>query len=200
MSLSFCTVRGGEFQPYMDTLGALRISVFREWPYLYEGDLNYERKYLSTYATSSSSFGFFVFDGKELVGATTAIELLDETSEFQKPFLEQSIPVQSVIYFGESILLSKYRGLGLGKKFMQERLNYALSFTDKKYAAFCAVQREIDHPLKPKGYVPLDGFWKLQGFLPRAGMTAQFSWKDLGEQQETQKTLQFWLRSLEEEA
>ena len=32
-------VRGPELEPWIDVLGGLRIAVFREFPYLYEGDL-----------------------------------------------------------------------------------------------------------------------------------------------------------------
>lgn len=198
MSLSFKVVRGSAFGPHLDELGKLRIAVFSEWPYIYEGHLGYERKYLETYSRAATSFGFLVYDGIELVGATTAIELEHETVEFQKPFLEQKIPLETVIYFGESILLPEYRGAGLGKRFMHERLTYANSFKNKKFAAFCAVQREQNHSLKPAGYIPLDGFWQQQGFSPRSGMVAYFSWKDLDKHQETQKELQFWLRPLEE--
>ena len=31
-------------------VAALRIAVFRDWPYLYDGDADYEARYLDTYA------------------------------------------------------------------------------------------------------------------------------------------------------
>lgn len=199
MSLSFRTERGSGFLKVLDVLGELRIRVFRDWPYLYEGDLEYEREYLHTYVHAPTSFGFFAYDGDKMVGATTAIELRHESAEFQKPFLDQKIPIDDVVYFGESILLSEYRGQGVGKRFMQERLQYTRSFGTKTWAAFCAVVREANHPLKPKDYEPLDGFWRASGFSPRPGMLAHFNWKDLDKKHEDQKQLQFWLQELKKE-
>lgn len=198
MSLTFRTERGAGFSSILDELGELRIRVFREWPYLYEGNLDYERTYLKTYLQSPTSFGFFAFDGDKLVGATTAMELQDELLAFQQPFIQQSFDVNKVVYFGESILLPEYRGKGLGKRFMQERLSYARSFGDKEFAAFCAVARPSDHPLRPASYKPLDQFWLASGFTPCEDMVASFKWKDLDKKHDDQKILQFWLQPLKE--
>jgi len=53
-----------------------------------------------------------------------------------------------------------------------------------------------DHPLKPEGYRPLDAFWRRRGYKPLEGVIAQFGWRDLGEDAESSKALQFWLREL----
>ena len=41
-------VKGKEILPYIEALGKLRIEIFKEFPYLYAGDMEYERKYLNT--------------------------------------------------------------------------------------------------------------------------------------------------------
>lgn len=82
---------GREIEPYLDALGALRIEVFREFPYLYDGDLAYERRYLETYVRSARSLAVLVFAGAELIGATTCLPLEDEAAEFQQPFLTAGI-------------------------------------------------------------------------------------------------------------
>lgn len=198
MKTRFQAYRGASLANKIEDLGQLRIRVFQDWPYLYEGDLEYERTYLGTYLRSATSFALLAFDGDELIGATTAIELQDESEEFKQPFRERGINPGSVVYFGESILLAPYRGLGIGKEFMRARLEYATSLPDKSLAAFCAVIRPSNHPAKPAGYRPLDDFWRGQGFRPEPGMIAEYKWKDLGEEQESKKSLQFWLRPLEE--
>lgn len=198
MKTRFETHRGASLANKIEDLGGLRIQVFQDWPYLYEGDLEYERNYLSTYLNSPTSFALLAFDGEKLIGATTAIELQDEGEEFQRPFRERGVNPADVVYFGESILLAPYRGLGIGKEFMRARLEYAMSLPGKKLAAFCAVIRPSTHPAKPDGYRPLDDFWRNQGFSPEPGMVAEYKWKDLGAKEETKKSLQFWLRPLKE--
>src|SRR5690242_19351414 len=41
---------GAAIEGYLDVLAALRIRVFREYPYLYDGSLAYEQEYLASYA------------------------------------------------------------------------------------------------------------------------------------------------------
>ena len=40
---------GAALDAALDDVARLRITVFREWPYLYDGDLEYERDYLNAY-------------------------------------------------------------------------------------------------------------------------------------------------------
>ena len=48
-------VSGAAIEPWLDDVARLRIAVFRDWPYLYEGDAAYERDYLAAYARSADS-------------------------------------------------------------------------------------------------------------------------------------------------
>ena len=67
---------------------------------------------------------------------------------------------------------------------------------NRKLQPFCGVQRPGDHPMRPADYRPLDPFWRARGYAPLPGVIARFSWKDLGEDSETLKPLQFWIRDL----
>src|SRR5690606_23143734 len=62
----------------------LRIEVFRDFPYLYDGDLGYEEEYLRTYVQSPRSVIVLARDGDRIVGASTAIPLADESEELQR--------------------------------------------------------------------------------------------------------------------
>jgi GNAT superfamily N-acetyltransferase len=193
--LTMHPLQGESLLPWLEGLGKLRIAVFHEYPYLYEGTLEYELDYLNTYVRSADSLVVIVADSeKKEVGATTCIPLRDEGPEFQAPFLKAGIPVDEVCYFGESILLPQYRGQGLGKEFFARRETHArnLGFV---YTAFCAVDRPENHPLKPLGYRPLNDFWLAQGYEKQPRMQATFVWKEIGEEVESPKTLTFWMKS-----
>ena len=46
---------GAALDSALDDVARLRIAVFRDWPYLYDGDLDYERRYLESYRTSTGA-------------------------------------------------------------------------------------------------------------------------------------------------
>ena len=86
--LKFIKLSGEEVRPYLKYLGHLRIQLFREYPYLYDGDIQYEEKYLQNYAQCPDSRIMIVADGERIIGATTSIPLKNEDSELRKPFVQ----------------------------------------------------------------------------------------------------------------
>ncbi|WP_170403285.1 GNAT family N-acetyltransferase [Ruegeria arenilitoris] len=186
---------GAALEAALDDVARLRIEVFRAWPYLYDGDLEYERKYLQSYRDSDKAIVVGAFDGDRLIGASTGAPLTEHADDFAAAFERSGLDLSEIFYCAESVLLSDYRGQGVGHKFFDLREAYARALGFKK-CAFCSVQRPADHPLRPESYRPLDAFWRARGYEPLPGAVAQFSWKDIGEEGETLKPLQFWIRDL----
>lgn len=188
-------VQGSSIEPHLDAMGALRITVFRDFPYLYDGNLDYERAYMQTYVDDPQCLAVLAFHGHAVVGMTTCLPLMHADPAFRGTFMEHGWAPESVCYLGESVLLPQYRGRGLGKQFFKRRESHALSL-GLKAAAFCAVDRPANHPLRPKDYMPLDKFWLGQGYKRQDDMKAVFSWKEIQEKEETPKTLTFWTKTL----
>lgn len=194
--MNFLPLSGPQARQYAREIAALRLKIFYEFPYLYEGDLDYEMKYLETYFKAKHSFIFLVKDGEKVVGATTAIWAQEEEPSFKQPFVDQGFDPNKVLYFGESILLSEYRGQGIGKRFFEEREAFARSLGFIETVAFAAVVREETHPLRPTDYQPLDPFWHSQGFAMIPGMTTTYEWQDRDQTAPTKKLMQFWVKRL----
>ncbi|QRR03275.1 GNAT family N-acetyltransferase [Dyadobacter sandarakinus] len=195
-NLTFIRRYGAQIEAVAEEVGKLRIAVFRDFPYLYEGSLDYEKEYLTIYSQSEHAFLFAVYDGTEMVGATTCIPLADESDEVRKPFEDAGMDVNSIFYFGESILLQEYRGRGLGHLFFDEREAHARSFGSYELSCFCAVERGENHPQQPADYRPNDAFWLKRGYRKEPAMMATMEWPDLGETASTPKQMIFWLKSL----
>jgi GNAT superfamily N-acetyltransferase len=195
-ALAFRVVTGADVLAYVPALARLRIAVFRDWPYLYEGNQSYEERYLRIYADSGGAAVVLAFDGAEAVGASTCLPLTHETANVQAPFIAAGIAPGRVFYFGESVLLRPYRGLGAGVRFFREREAHARRVSGCDIAAFCAVQRPPDHPARPADAVPLDAFWRKRGFTPYPALTCEMRWKDVGTTEESPHRLAFWLKSL----
>lgn len=196
ISITYKSFVGAEISAVIEGLAKLRITVFLDYPYLYDGSLEYEKEYLKTYVNSPKAFLFTVFDGEQMVGATTCIPLADETEEVQKPFLDQGFDISSIFYFGESILLKEYRGIGLGNRFFEERETHAGSFPEIKTTCFCAVKRPDNHALKPTNYVPLDQFWKKRGYQKSDELVSYFDWKDIGDNESSEKPMEYWFKKI----
>lgn len=195
-SLTFVRKTGKQIGELFDGLAYLRITVFHDFPYLYEGTVDYEKEYLQTYMKSDRAFLFAVFDGERMVGATTCIPLTDETEDVQQPFIEAGYDLSKIFYFGESLLLSEYRGLGLGHRFFDEREAHAAGFGTYETTCFCGVVRPEDHPMRPAGYRPLDEFWTKRGYQKEPRLQSRFDWKDIGEPVSTPKPMVYWLRPI----
>lgn len=184
-------VSGKDILPYIDDAARLRISVFREFPYLYDGSESYEANYLKSYADSETSVLVLATSRDQVVGISTGMPLEAADEEFRKPFVDSGAVVESVFYFGESVLLPEYRGQGIGRAFFDQREQHA-SDISRSYTTFCGVIRPKSHPLRPIGYRPLDPFWQRMGYEPIEGMTCSFGWKCVNTPDEVQHTLQFW--------
>jgi GNAT superfamily N-acetyltransferase len=196
MSLRVETRDGEALWSALGPLAELRIRVFREFPYLYEGSLAYEEGYLEHYARSPRSRVVLVWDGDRVVGASTVIPLADAQADVQEPFTRAGIDLSGIDYFGESVLLREYRGRGFGVRFFELREAHALEH-GLGVCAFCAVERPADHPLRPKDYVPNDAFWAKRGYEKVPELRTTLSWLDLGEMEQTAKPMTFWLKRLE---
>ena len=179
----------------LDDVARLRIAVFRAFPYLYDGDLDYERRYLATYAESDAAILVGAFDGTRLVGAATGTPMEDHAEDFARALAGWEVPMARVFYCAESVLLPEYRGQGAGHAFFDAREGHARAL-GRTHAAFCSVIRPADHPARPADYRPLDAFWSKRGYAPLPGAIAHFRWKDVGEDGQSEKSLQFWTRTL----
>lgn len=193
--LRILVVTGSDFSPWLPAVAELRIRVFRDFPYLYDGSLAYERRYLQTYVDSDTSVCVLALDGDRVIGASTGLAMTDETEEFRQPLVAAGLDTESVFYCAESVLLPDYRGHGLYRTFFEAREARARQL-GKTLSVFCAVQRSDNHPRKPKDYQPLDPVWQRFGYQPMPEVHAAFPWKDIDQSVETEKSLMFYRKDL----
>lgn len=187
--------RGAEIAAVADGLAQLRLTVFRDFPYLYDGTLADEQAYLSAYRQDPQAFVIGAFDGAALVGAATGAPMTGQHEQWAEPVRARGYALSEIFYCGESVLLASYRGRGIGHAFFDWREAEARRL-GARLSCFCAVIRPPDHPARPPGYRPLDAFWRKRGYAPEAGLTATFHWRDVGADAETAHDLQYWLKSL----
>lgn len=190
------TFTGSALLPWLADVARLRIQVFRDWPYLYAGDAESEQRYLQTYVDVPGAMVALCRDGDRVVGASTALPLSAETDEITAPFRSRGYELGRALYLGESVLDPRYRGLGIGVRFFEERERHALRLPGIDTLVFCGVQRAADDTRRPAGYVPLDAFWRKRGFSPCPELLTTMSWREIGAMQESTKPMMFWKKAL----
>lgn len=188
--------RGKEAEVHLMDLAQLRIEVFREYPYLYEGSLTYEKEYLQTFMQSEESIIVVAFDGSKVVGVSTGIPMKFEPETVQRPWIDGKEDIDSIFYFSESVLKKSYRGIGIGVQFFEKREKWARQL-GYEIATFCGVIRSENDPRRPADFSPLNRFWKNRGFQMKVGYTCTMRWQEEGEGEETEKLLQYWFKYLD---
>ncbi|HET6406455.1 MAG TPA: GNAT family N-acetyltransferase [Chthoniobacteraceae bacterium] len=185
---------GEGIRPYLTEVAKLRIEVFREFPYLYDGSEDYEREYLDVYTKSGRSVIVLALRDGQVIGASTGLPLVDADEAFQKPFRDTGMDVSRVFYFGESVLRQSERGQGIGHRFFDERESHAREH-GFSMTTFCAVQRDPEHPMRPENYRENDTFWKKRGYKRTSELAAELNWEQIDQPgTESCNRLIFWLK------
>lgn len=195
MSVSVRTLDPGEVQERIADLARLRIAVFREWPYLYDGDAGYESGYLAAFAAAPHAVLVAAFDGADIIGMATASPLSAQAAAVLEPVAAHGFDVPTTFYFGESVLLPEWRGQGIGHAFFDQR-EAGAQRAGATHATFCSVIRPDDHPMRPAGARSHAAFWTARGYREVPGLVCTMHWADLGEAGETPHRMQFWSRAL----
>ncbi|WP_313456901.1 GNAT family N-acetyltransferase [Stenotrophomonas sp.] len=191
-------VTGADMLPWLEHVARLRIAVFRDFPYLYDGDMAYEREYLQ--ALSQAAGGVLVLALDESgapVGASTGMPLVESETAIREPFQQAGLAEAPIFYCGESVLLPAYRGRGLGHRFFDEREEHARSLPGVRTNAFASVVRAADDPRCPADYHSNHAFWKGRGYREHSQLRATLAWKEVGATVQSDHALSFWLRELD---
>jgi hypothetical protein len=193
MIIECIALTGGEVLPYIGDIAALRCSVFREYPYLYDGNQEAEAVYLSNYSNSDDVLLVLAKVEERVVGVSTCMAMSGSDSAFKKPFLDRNIPIDDLCYFGESVLLPEFRGMRIGHQFFDLRENWS---RERGFKAnyFCSVIRPDIHPFKPADYWTHDFFWQKRGYWKIEDLIAQLEWREINDPEgaESLHKLVFW--------
>ncbi|MBX3592946.1 GNAT family N-acetyltransferase [Sphingomonas sp.] len=193
MTVEVRALDADEVQARLTDLARLRITVFRAWPYLYDGDTDYEARYLSAFATAPGATLVAAVAGREIVGMATASPMAAQEAAIREPVAAHGIDPDVTWYFGESVLLPRWHGRGVGHRFFDLR-EAAARRAGARAAMFCAVIREDKDPRRPAGARDLHPFWIARGYAPVPGLACRMRWREVGERDESDHRLQFWRR------
>ncbi len=196
-SVTFQTL-SGDFGPALGEVARLRLSLFREFPYLYEGTEEAEAEYLQTYVQARGALLVLARDeaaGGRVVGACTAVLLSAEGDDFLRPFVAAGLNPAEVLYLGEALLEHEYQGQGLGNELLDRAEAHAQTLGLPMLAAAMVV-RPDDHPQKPLGWRSPRSLLERRGYVMRPELDTTLSWLEIGESSPSPKPMRFWVKGL----
>ncbi|MGE3850135.1 MAG: GNAT family N-acetyltransferase [Planctomycetota bacterium] len=201
-------LRGASVADDIEHVGRFRLRWFREWPYLYDGTMEYEQHYLQCFADEPRSLLVLVHDdgdgdgGGSLMAVSTSLPLLadaDILAGVPQLFREAGHDPADFYYYSETLVDPAHRGRGVGQAIYARREAEARRLGFSR-VCFASVVRTADDPRRPASYRGNDRFWGLQGFArAEPPLTITFKWPTIqadGRTVEQANTLEFWLRDL----
>lgn len=196
MPIRLETFVGAALHPHLPALSRLRVEIFRDWPYLYDGSLNAERVDTGPIATSPGAALVAASEGDDVVGVSTCLPLADEAEHMTAPFAAAGLNPATFCYFAESLLRRAYRGQGIGVQFFDRREAHARTLPGVTTAVFCSVRRPPDHPRCPVDARPLDDFWRHRGYAPLPEVVVSMRWKQVDTAERVENLLDVWAKRL----
>ena len=179
----------------LDDLATLRLDIFREYPYLYEGRREDELNYLGTYAKTPNACVILAYDGSAVIGAATGMPLIQEDAQLRDAFAGTALPLNEIYYVGELLFRPAYRNSGLGRKLLARLEGQIRSLGSYRELTCATVVRPEAHPLRPRDYIPITQFLARTGFVRLSGVTTSFIWRET-DRVKRDHPMQFWIKEL----
>lgn len=188
-------ITGNAIAGVLDTLASLRLEIFREYPYLYDGRREDELDYLKSYAEAPDACVILAYDGSTIAGAATGMPFIHEGAQMLAAIAGSRYSVENLYYVGELLFYPAYRNKGLGLLLLDQLEQYICSLGRYRQLVCATVERPDTHPLRPDGYVPITRFLARSGFNLIPGVTTSFAWLETDGVTCTHP-MQFWIKVL----
>lgn len=198
MNFEFEIAINKDIEKYIDLIAQWRIEYFREFPYLYQGNLDYERKYLRHYALDPKATVIVARHQNEILAAVTGIPLSSETSIIADlKHLHKDVSLDEYYYLGEIIIPPRFRRIGLMRSLCEKQ---ELIVKEWGFSKMCllTVDREKDHPLAPANYKSSDDKFAHLGYH-KTNMTIELHWSTIQADdsvKDKENPLVMWVKSL----
>jgi GNAT superfamily N-acetyltransferase len=202
MMLDISVYFGSEITPFLEDVAKLRIQLFREFPYLYEGTSSIEEEYLRGFSSDPKSMLVVARSGKELASVSTAWPFTADANILKlakQRFGEVGIRVEDVYYYGEILVKEKFRGRGITRK-SYELHEAAAKDYGYSIASIATVVRSVDDPRRPLNYIDTDALWGKLGFS-KTNIIVKHPWPTIqvdGTSTDELNPMVFWTKQLRE--
>jgi hypothetical protein len=195
--LKIKVLTGPEARCHFEQITEMRLRNFKEYPYLYKGNKEYEWEYLNnSYFSSPSAQILLVLEEDKIVGFANTITLTEEVEHFKKPFIENCLNTDDYLYIGEVFLDPEYRCRSLFYNIARWIAQRAVDGKYKNMLCYSVLREDTD-PRRPGVFRPVEDLWKKLGFSLEPALTVKYSWPQVDTDQEEENTLAAWVRKIQ---
>ena len=196
---SYKLLSGPELQTIIPFMAMQRISAFREYPYLYEGNNTEENEYCQWFTSLPHSAVAVAYANGEPVGFVSGTGFAGFDVHFKGSialFKKNGLDSKKFYYIPEAIIVPEHR-----KHSLIEKLHDVIEQRAKAlgYSAICCAEESHDnHPLKPAGYQSRDRLF-LKGGYSKTNMSIKFPWLTIqpdGTLKDEEHSLSYWIKNL----
>jgi len=192
MTVTFQVLKGTQIKLIEKSFADLRITIFREYPYLYEGDLPTEKQYFAMFG--DNTLCIIAKDRSKVVGMIIGTPLQDIFKRLLEPLAEVSI--EKMFYLADILVVKSYRGQRIGHTLFE-----LFEKEVRKIGCFTSIIiREIlkspGDQAKPSDYRSLDSFWDKRGFKKMEGISQQEQWTVIGDDTTSSHTMIYQVKNL----
>ncbi len=171
------------------------ITMFKEFPYLYDGSYEVEKEEKDYFYTSDCSLTLIVFDQDEIVGVSRSILLSEYLEDLEFSSASEDFNQTDYMYIAEVMIKEQYRGQGLLRLFFDYHEQFARE-QKCSYSLFATVVRPVDHPLRPVDYRSLEPLWKHFGYTTLSEPKMILAWKQIDTEKLVDNQLDLWCKKV----
>ncbi len=189
-------LQGKQIIPFIQKIAEFRIEIFHEYPYLYDGSLCYEERYLHMYSQTEDAVLIVATEDEQIIGVVTGLPLKASLNENIELFSKYHMSLDGIFYLGEIVLLKKYRNKNIGFSMYQKFEETVRKLGKYKNIALSEVKRPDNDPKRPTDYKSLTEFWHRLGYVKYPKLVAYYSWREKGDTVETKHPMVFSMKEL----
>jgi hypothetical protein len=192
--------RGSECSSYMAILTALRLNTFKEFPYLYVGNENYEQIYSSGFPNNPDTLFATAYIDDEFAGILTGTPfdaILENEPEAKVAWADSNDDLSKYYYYGEAIVLEKFRKSKVAFQ-LSSLLEKEIQDLGYQTVCFITVDRDHDHPLQPENYQSIELYLPKHGYV-KTHRKSDYCWPTLdvsGNVEISLNTVSWWVKTL----
>lgn len=192
---------GKKILPVIDEVANLRIKLFRDFPYLYVGNLEYEKEYLKIYSNQEEAL-LIVFKNEKnnIVGVATGAPFseTDELfSEARAEFKRNNLDPTEGYYIGEALILPEYQGKFFSYDLIRQ-IERQIKSSGYHYVCFMTVERDPNDPRRPTHYKDIEKIWQRLNYQ-KTNIRMHSTYPTLqsdGSIKEVENEMVFWIKQL----